>query len=234
MREGHSPTPPFTGQNPPRLTACLASPGFPEGLPAPGLALAASPCSSAGLSRYRTHCLLCSTSRWTLPGLCSCPGRCPRGMPPLQLGQVQNPGGAHAWQAMVSLRDFPPCAQEPFPAAADWTVTVENKAEPLTAWTQPCLQPSSLPITGDTGVWLSAAVTHAPRVLHCFPQHSGVPGELSPPHSPGEDGQKGAHTGGGRLPEPGGLQELRPVPTSHPPQDCPAAEPGTTADKGRL
>lgn len=63
--------------------------------------------------------LPCSTSWWTLPGLCLCPGSCPQGMPPLQLGQVQNPGGGHAWQAVVGLRDFPPCAQEPFPGAAD-------------------------------------------------------------------------------------------------------------------
>eukprot|EP00070_Physeter_catodon_P017863 XP_023977278.1 uncharacterized protein LOC102996410 [Physeter catodon] len=31
---------------------------------------------------------------------------------------------------------------------------VESKAEPLAAWIQPCLQPISLPITGNTGVWI--------------------------------------------------------------------------------
>lgn len=100
-------------------------------------------------------------------------------MPPLQLGQVQNPGGGHAWRVVVTLRDFPPCAQEPLPAAADWTVTVQNKAEPLTAWTEPACSPALSPAR-DTGVWLRAAVTRAPRVWRCRPRHSGSRGAEPP------------------------------------------------------
>ena len=42
----------------------------------------------------------------------------------------------------------------------------DNKAEPLAAWIQPCLQPISLPIAENTGVWLSAPVTQALRVSY--------------------------------------------------------------------
>lgn len=121
---------------------------------------------------------------------------------------------------------FPALCPGAIPCSSDGRITMQNKAEPLTACIQPCLQPISLPITENTSVWLNAPVTHALRVSYL--------GELSPPQSPGEDGQKGAGTGGGCLPEPGGLQELQPVPFSHPPQDHPTAKPGTTADKGRL
>ena len=79
----------------------------------------------------------------------------------------------------MTLRDFPPCAQEPLPAAADWTVTVQNKAEPLTAWTEPACSPALSPAR-DTGVWLRAVVTRAPRVWRCRPRHSGSRGAEPP------------------------------------------------------
>lgn len=80
---------------------------------------------------------------------------------------------------------------------------VESKAEPLAAWIQPCLQPTSLPITGDRCLD-PATVPHALRVLYIpsslqYSQWSR--GSLTSRASPqplGDDGPDGEWHCGGR------------------------------------
>ena len=59
---------------------------------------------------------------------------------------------------------------------------VESKAAPLAAWIQPCLQPTSLPITGNTGVWIRPLfLMHSGYCIYLLPFNTlSGPGGASP------------------------------------------------------
>lgn len=141
---------------PPGPMACRGVTWHFQGPPSPspraGLPL---PAPQLSQSCHRTH----RTSLPNLPGLSPCLGAAHKG------GHVQNPGRTRPNQVAVTLRGFPLWAQEPCPAAADRRIMVQSKADPLAPWIQPCLQPTCLPITGNTSVWISAAVARTLRVL---------------------------------------------------------------------